>query len=299
MTAPAPAPTTAPAAGPASAPGGRPAAGAPGLERRTGPLTLWSDTMVYAARHVQHIRQIPEKLLDVTLQPLMFVLLFAYVFGGAIAIEGGTYREYIIGGILIQSLTFGMVGPATSIATDLTEGVIDRFRSLPASRTAYLLGHYVAELAGLALSIVVLLGAGLVVGWRTHTDIAHVGLAVVLLLVFASTMIWVGTGFGLMVRSADAVMGVAFTVIFPLVFLSTAFVPIGTLPEVLQWFASWNPVSVMVAAVRELFGNPNAPLTRQTWPLEHPVGAAFGLCLLVLVVTVPAVMRRYRRRTTD
>ena len=126
--------------------------------------------MVFARRNIEHIRQIPEKLLDVTMQPLMFVLLFAYVFGGAIAVQGGNYREYLIGGILIQSLAFGMIGPATSIATDLTEGVIDRFRSLPVRRTAYLLGHYLAELAGMVLSIVLLLTAGFVVGWRTHTD---------------------------------------------------------------------------------------------------------------------------------
>ena len=110
---------------------------------------LWSDTLVYAGRNIAHIRQIPEKLLDVTVQPLMFVLLFAYVFGGAISVgHGASYREYIIGGILMQSLTFGLTGPATAIATDLTEGVIDRFRSLPASRASYLLGHFLAELGG-------------------------------------------------------------------------------------------------------------------------------------------------------
>ena len=124
--------------------------------------------MVFARRHVEHIRQIPEKLLDVTLQPLMFVLLFAYVFGGAIGVEGGNYREYLIGGILIQSLAFGMVGPAMSIATDLTEGVIDRFRSLPVRRTSYLVGHWIAELSGMALATVLILTAGFVVGWRTH-----------------------------------------------------------------------------------------------------------------------------------
>ena len=103
---------------------------------------MWQDALVFARRNIEHTRQIPEKLLDVTMQPLMFVLLFAYVFGGAIAVQGGSYREYLIGGILIQSLTFAMVGPATSIATDLTEGVIDRFRSLPSSRASYLVGHY-------------------------------------------------------------------------------------------------------------------------------------------------------------
>jgi ABC-2 type transport system permease protein len=270
----------------------------PDLER-PGLVTLWNDTMVYASRNLAHIRQIPEKLLDVTLQPLMFVLLFAFVFGGAIAVKGSNYREFIIGGILMQSLAFAMTGPASAIATDLTEGVLDRFRSLPASRLAYLLGHYVAELAGMVLSIGVLLGAGLIVGWRTHTNVWHVGAALVLLLLFASAMIWVGTWIGLKVRSPDAVMGVGFVVVFPLTFLSNAFVPISTLPTALQWVASWNPISVMVAAVRVLFGNPTTPLANPAWPLKHPVPAAFVYCLVVLAITIPGTLNRYRARTSD
>jgi ABC-2 type transport system permease protein len=261
--------------------------------------TWWSDTLVYAGRNVEHIRQIPEKLLDVTIQPLMFVLLFAYVFGGAIAVKGGNYREYLIGGILIQSLAFAMTGPATAISTDLTEGVIDRFRSLPATRAAYLSGHYVAELAGMTLSVLVLLTAGFMIGWRTHTDILHVAAAAVLLVAFCSAMIWIGTWIGLIVRTPDAVMGVGFTIVFPLTFVSNAFVPINSLPTVLRVAASWNPVSIVVAAVRELFGNPGAPLTNPSWPLEHAVPAAFLACAVVLAVTVPASLRRYRARTTD
>ncbi|MBV9662741.1 MAG: ABC transporter permease [Actinobacteria bacterium] len=259
----------------------------------------WSETSVFALRNIEHIRQIPEKLLDVTMQPLMFVLLFSYVFGGAIHVAGGSYREYIIGGILVQSLGFGMVGPATTIATDLTEGVIDRFRSLPTVRSAYLSGHYLSEMAGLGLSIVILLGAGLIVGWRTHTAVTHVGAALLLLLLFASAMVWLGTWIGLMVRSPDAVMGIAFTAVFPLTFLSNAFVPIVSLPSALQWVASWNPISVVVSAIRELFGNPVTPITKHTWPLDHPVAAAYGACLLILALVVPAALRRYRARTTD
>ena len=266
---------------------------------RTRLSTFWSDTLVFAARNIEHTRQIPEKLLDVTLQPLMFVLLFAYVFGGAIAVKGGNYREFLIGGVLVQSLAFGLTGPATSIATDLTEGVIDRFRSLPATRTAYLSGHFLAELAGLGVSIVVLLGTGLIVGWGVHSDVGHAGLAVLLLLLFASAMIWIGTWIGLTVRTPDAVMGVAFTIVFPLTFLSSAFVPVNTMPTALQWVASWNPVTVIVAAVRELFGNPGSPVTRHTWPLEHPVIAAFLACILLLALAVPASLRRYRARTSD
>ncbi len=257
------------------------------------------DSLVYARRNLEHIRQIPEKLLDVTIQPLMFVLLFAYVFGGAIEVSGGGYREYLIGGILIQSLAFAAMGPATSIATDLTEGVIDRFRSLPATKLSYLVGHFLAELAGSVLSIVVLLGTGYVVGWRTHTDALQVAEALLLLVVFASAMIWFGTWLGMVVRSPDAVMGIGFTLVFPLTFLSNAFVPISTLPEPLQWIASWNPVSVLVAAVRTLFGNPLSPIAKDIWPMTHPVPAAWLYCVVLLVGSIGLSLRRFRHRTSD
>ena len=280
-TLPVPIPTADPSAGP------------------TPRSSLWSDTLVHTRRNLAHIRQIPEKLIDVTVQPLMFVLLFAYVFGGAIAVRDGNYREYLIGGILIQSLTFGLTGPATSLATDLTEGVIDRFRALPARTSAYLLGHFAAELAGLVLSIVVLLTAGLVVGWRFHGTAVEGATAAVLLLGFASAMVWLGSWLGLVVRSPDAVMGIGFTVVFPLTFLSSAFVPIESLPHPLQVVASWNPVSTVVAAVRTLFGNPVGPLTTHAWPQEHPVPAAFAACALLLTLAVPATLHRFNRRTTD
>ena len=277
-------------------------AAAPVPAGRSGTRTIamwWSDSLVFAGRNLEHIRQIPEKLLDVTIQPLMFVLLFAYVFGGAIAVTGGNYREYLIGGILIQSLTFGLTGPANAISTDLTEGVIDRFRALPTTRAAYLSGHFIAELAGLALSIVILLTAGFIVGWRAHTDVLHLATAGVLLMLFSAAMVWIGTWVGLLVRAPDAAMGVGFIVVFPLTFLSSAFVPIESLPNVLQWVASWNPVSVLVAACRELFGNPIAPITKHTWPLDHPVAAAFLYCGVLLAFAIPASLRRFKARTTD
>jgi len=261
--------------------------------------TIWSEAIVYAGRNLAHIRQIPEKLLDVTAQPLMFVLLFAYVFGGAISVPGGNYREYLIGGILVQSLSFGMMGPGVAIASDLTEGVIDRFRSLPASRVAYLLGHYLAEIAGLCVAIVVLLGAGLAVGWRAHAGVGQFAVALLLLITFATAMIWIGTFVGLSVRSPEAVQGLAFVIVFPITFLSNAFVPVNTMPSVLQTFAAWNPISVIVAATRHLFGNPVAPITTHSWPLEHPVIAGFGYCALLLSIMVPLTLRRYRIRTTD
>lgn len=258
-----------------------------------------SDSFVFARRNLEHIRQIPEKLTEVTVQPLMFTLLFAYVFGGAITVKGGGYKEYLIGGILIQSLTFAMMGPATAIATDLQEGVIDRFRVLPTKKSAYMLGHFFAELAGSILAITVLLVSGLVVGWRPHTGVLLFLEALLLLLAFASAMIWLGLWLGALVRSPDAVMGIGFVMVFPLTFLSNAFVPLNTLPSVLQWIASVNPVSVLVAGVRTLFGNPVAPVTKHSWPIDHPVAASWIYVAILLVIGYTVAQRRYAHRTND
>jgi ABC transporter DrrB family efflux protein len=274
-----------------------PATAAPRTE--TSFAQWWENTIVFAGRNVQHIRQIPEKLLDVTVQPVMFVLLFAYVFGGAINVPGSNYREFLIAGILVQSLAFAMMGPATTVATDLTEGVIDRFRSLPVRRSAYISGHFLSEFAGVSLSIVILLGSGLIVGWRTHTDLLHVAAALLLLALFAAAIVWAGTLIGLMVRSPDAVMGMGFTLVFPLVFLSNAFVPLDSLPDLLRTFAEWNPISAMVAAVRELFGNTGTQAAAGSWPLEHAVLFAFASCAAMLLLLVPLTLRRYRARTTE
>ena len=267
--------------------------------RRSAPTRLASDILVFTGRNLQHIRQVPEKLLDVTVQPLMFVLLFAYVFGGAIKVAGGSYREYLFCGILIQTLSFGMVGPATSIATDLTEGVLDRFRTLPTSRSAYLGGHFLAELAGLTLSMTIISATGLAVGWRVHSSLVHAVAGFVLLLVYTAAMIWLGTLVGITARTPDSVTGVAFIVVFPLTFASNAFVPIDSMPGWLQPVAAYNPVSIMVAASRELCGNPTAPTRRQFWTLEHPVLTGTIWSVVLLAIAVPLTIARFRQRTSD
>jgi ABC-2 type transport system permease protein len=189
----------------------------------------------------------------------MFVLLFAYVFGGAIHVAGGSYKEYLIGGILVQTIFFGMVGPATSMATDLKEGVLERFRSLPMSRSAFLFGHLTAELAAMLVALVIMTVSGLIVGWRIDAGIASAVGGYALLLLLASVALWLGTLLGVAARSPDAVMGVAFIVIFPLTFISSAFVGTGTLPDGLRQVAEYNPISAMAAGVRTLFGNPTGP----------------------------------------
>ena len=258
-----------------------------------------SDSLVLARRNLSHVRQIPEKLLDVTVQPLMFVLLFAYVFGGAIAVPGGSYHEYLMGGIFIQTLTFGVMGPAMSVATDLSEGVLDRFRSLPMARSAFLVGHVLAELAAALLGLTVMTVAGLIVGWRIHSDVPHAVAGFGLLVLVAFTMLWLGMLLGSVVRSADAAQGIVFVVIFPLTFIANAFVPAGTLPDVLKHFSDWNPVSALAAGIRTLFGNPTATPDGAAWPLQHPVISSLIWCALLLAVTVPLAIAAYRKRTED
>ncbi len=257
-----------------------------------------SDSLVVARRNLSHIRQIPEKLIDVTVQPLMFVILFAYVFGGAIAIPGGgDYHEYLMAGIFIQTLTFGVMGPATSMATDLGEGILDRFRSLPMARSAFLTGRVLAEFAAAMLGLTVMTLAGLAVGWRIHTDVFHALAGFGLLALVAFMMLWLGILLGTIARSPDAVTGIVFIVIFPLTFVANAFVPAGTLPGVLRTFANWNPISSLVAATRTLFGNPTAVPADAAWPLQHPVLSALLWCVGLLAVSVPLAIASYRRRT--
>jgi ABC-2 type transport system permease protein len=192
-----------------------------------------------------------------------------------------------------------MMGPAMSIATDLTEGIVDRFRTLPMARSAYLLGHLTAELAAASLALVVMVASGLIVGWRVHSDFVHAAGGVGILFLFAVAMMWLGTLLGVTVRSPDAVTGVAFIVVFPLTFLANSFVPAAGLPDGLQTLAEWNPLSAIIAAVRTLFGNPTATPADAAWPLQHPVIAAVGWCLVILAVAVPLTVRRFRARTTD
>jgi ABC-2 type transport system permease protein len=261
---------------------------------------LASDAWVLAKRQFAHIRQIPEKLLDVTLQPLMFVLLFAYVFGGVIHIPGGgNYHEYLIGGILVQTLAFGMMGPGVSIATDLGEGIIDRFSSLPMSRPAYLIGHLTAEFCATLLAVTIMVLTGLIVGWGISSSVLEATAGFGLLFLLAISMIWLGTLIGVLARSPDGVQGVAFVTVFPLTFIANTFVPVGGLPEGLRQVAEYNPISAWAAAVRTLFGNPTAIPDGAAWPLEHPVIASIAWCLAILAIVVPLTVRAYRKRTTN
>jgi ABC transporter DrrB family efflux protein len=259
---------------------------------------LVADSLVIAERSLAHIRQIPEKLLDVTVQPLMFVVLFSFVFGDVIAVPGGKYRSYLIGGILVQTLVFGIIGPATSLATDIREGILDRFRSLPMLRPAFLLGHLSAQLAATTLAVVVMVLSGLIVGWRIESDVLHALAGFGLILLLAVTMLWIGALIGVAARSPDVVTGIGFVVVFPLTFVATTFVPVTGLPEGVRQFAEYNPVSAWAAAVRTLFGNPTATPADAAWPLVHPVLASLLWCAVLVALVAPLTFSAYRRRTT-
>jgi len=257
-----------------------------------------ADTLVLARRNLAHVRQIPEKLIDVTLQPVMFVLLFAYVFGGVIHIPDGNYHAYMLGGVAVQTAVFGIMGPGVSIATDLREGIVDRFRSLPMARSAYLLGHILAELAAALLAIAVIACSGLIIGWRIDTGPADAISGFVILALISFTMIWIGTLLGVSARSPDAVQGVVFVLAFPLTFIASAYVPLAGLPSALRTIAEYNPVSAFAAAARTLFGNPTALPANAAWPLHHPVLMTVLWCSALLAITIPATLTAYRQRTT-
>ena len=266
----------------------------------TPPSTPWSrlrwaliDALTVARYTLAHIRYVPEKLLDVTIQPIMFVLLFAYVFGSAISIPGGgSYKEYLMAGIFAQTMVFSSGGSAVGVAESMSKGLVDRFRSLPMARSAVLTGMTFADFVTSILGLTVMSLSGLVVGWRVHEGLASTlgGFGLLLLLGFA--MSWFGTFLGLVVRTPESAQALVFIALFPVTFVANTFVPTQGMPTWLRTIADWNPISATVAGCRQLFGNPTV-IHPTAWPLQHPVVASVGWSLLILIVFVPLAVRRY------
>jgi ABC transporter DrrB family efflux protein len=245
-----------------------------------------SDTLVLAKRNFLRIARAPDLLLAFTVQPIMFVLLFAYVFGGAIATTGHSYINFLIPGILVQTMAFGGFVTAMGIAEDLRKGLVDRFRSLPMSRSAVLAGRTLSDIVTNGISITVMLVVGVIVGFGFESPFLHVVAGILLLLLFGYAFSWVFAFIGLTSSSPEAAQSLGFIVIFPLTFVSSAFVPPETMPGALQWFAEWNPFSITVNAIRALFiGDPagNTVWGAVAWSIG--IAAVFG----VLAVT------RYKR----
>jgi len=252
------------------------------------------DGLVIAWRNLKRVPRIPELAIFAVLQSIMFVLLFAYVFGGAIPLPGGgSYREYLMPGIFVQTLGFASITTAIGMADDVTKGLIDRFRSLPMARSAVLSGRTGADVIYNAGILVVLMLSGLVVGWRIRGSVADALLAVALMLAFAFAMCWLGVLLGLLVPTVEVAQQLGFLVIFPATFLSNAFVPTETLPDLLQPIAEWNPFSALTQATRELFGNPS-PFPAGSFPSEHPFLMSILWIAALLALFAPLAVQRYR-----
>jgi ABC-2 type transport system permease protein len=253
-----------------------------------------ADGMVVTKRNLIKIKRIPDLLLFTTIQPIMFVLLFAYVFGGAIDVRGGNYREFLMAGIFVQTVAFGSSLTAVGLADDLQKGIIDRFRSLPMARSAVLVGRTTSDLLNNVIVVVVMSLCGLFVGWRIRDGVLDALAAYALLLLFAYALSWVSAVIGLAVRTVEVAQSAGFIWLFPVTFASNAFVPPETMPSWLQPLAEWNPVSVTVAGCRDLFGNPSPFADATSLPARHPVALSLAFSLTVLAVFVPLAVRRYR-----
>jgi ABC-2 type transport system permease protein len=261
--------------------------------RSGGPVRFIRDTALLTGRSLRAIPRVPERLLDVTIQPIIFILLFLYVFGSAIHVTGVSYKDFLFPGILGQSLAFGVIGAGTATASDMTEGVIDRFRSLPISRLSIITGQVMGQVCEQLLGLVITVGFGLALGWSPHLTLVHgIELAALMLLgIFAFT--WCGVLIGMLVRSPDAVQGMGFIVILPLTFMAGTFVPIKGMDAVPRAIAEWDPISALVATVRDL----TTPgfTSGGSWQLDHPELAMIGWSLLLLAICVPLALRRFNR----
>jgi len=258
------------------------------------------DTLVITRRGLTHLKRQPEALSDATIQPIMFVLLFAYVFGGAIDIPGGgNYREFLMGGIFAQTIVFTAFGVALGLANDRKNQVVDRFRSLPISIGAVLGGHAITNLLKSMLPIVLMSLCGLAIGWRIRGGLVDAVLGYALLLAFAFAMIWVGVLLGSLVATPEGVQGVGFGVLFPVTFMASTFAPTATMPGLVRAVAEWNPVTSVANAVRVQFANPNTPpAPGDPWSIQHPMAYSCLWIVGIVLVCAPLSIRAYKRSIT-
>jgi ABC-2 type transport system permease protein len=255
----------------------------------------FNDGAVIAKRNLIKIKRVPEILIWTTMSPIMFVLLFAYVFGNSIEIGGGvTYQEYLIAGVFVQTVIFGSTFTGAGLAEDMTKGIIDRFRSLPISQSAVLFGRTASDIVYNSISILVMAIAGLIVGWRISTGVAPAIAGFLLLLLFAYAVSWIMALVGLK-TTLETVQNASFMFIFPMTFVANTFVQAETLPPVLQTFAEWNPVSSVAQAVREAFGNLPAGPPPDAWSLRNPWLYSLIWVGIILAIFVPLSIRAYKK----
>jgi ABC transporter DrrB family efflux protein len=260
-------------------------------------MSMIRDTAVITQRQLRLLTRVPEVLIFSTIQPVMFVLLFRYVFGGSINTgQPGGYVQLLMPGIFVQTVAFTLAGTAAGLAEDMKKGLIDRFRSLPISQSALIVGRTLGD-ALLNVVVLTVMGiTGYLVGWRPSTGLLEILLGFLFLLLFGYALSWIGALVGLSARDARTVSNVSFLVTFPLTFLSNAFAPTTGMPRALQYFAEWNPVSTMVAACRELFGLENQfGVTAGSFPSEHPLITSLFYIITIMAIFVPLALRKYRK----
>ncbi|HVM11053.1 MAG TPA: ABC transporter permease [Actinomycetota bacterium] len=257
-----------------------------------------ADGLVVAKRNLIKIRRVPELLIWTTMSPIMFVLLFAYVFGSSIEIPGTTYREFLIAGVFVQTVIFGSTYTGAGLAEDMTKGIIDRFRSLPMSDAAVLVGRTTSDILYNSISITVMSITGLIVGWRIRTAFLPALGGFLLLLLFAYAASWIMAYVGLRVASVEVVQNASFMFIFPLTFIANTFVRAELLPTPLRVFAEWNPVSAVAQAVREAFGNTPAGPPPDVWSLRNPVLYSLIWVAIILAVFIPLSVGRFKKAAT-
>lgn len=257
-----------------------------------------SGTVVW--RNLIHIKRMPEMLMDVTVQSVMFVLLFAYVFGGSINPPGDTpYKEFLLPGIMAQTMIFSSAVVAMGLTNDLQKGIVDRLKSLPISRSSVLVGRSISSLIHSSIGIAVMGVTGVLIGWRIRDGVVNGVLAFLLLLLFGFAMIWLGIWVGSLMRTVEAVQGFMFTVMFPLTFVANTFAPTEHMPSWLRFIAEWNPVSSLTQACRELWGNTTAVSSDAAWPLQHPVLASIVWSVLLTAIFAPLALRAFKARSKD
>ncbi|HEX5589637.1 MAG TPA: ABC transporter permease [Candidatus Limnocylindrales bacterium] len=262
-----------------------------GQARDGGVGQVFQDSFLTGWRNLKRIPRIPELAIFAILQSIMFVLLFAYVFGGAIPVEGG-YQTFLMPGIFAQTIVFAAGTTAIGMTDDIQKGIIDRFRSLPMASSAVLIGRTFSDVIYNAGILVVLMLSGLFIGWRVD-DLAALVAGFALLMAFAYAMTWLGVFLGMMVPTVEVANQVIFTVLFPITFLSNVFVPLNTLPSWLQPFAEWNPTSTLTAALRELWGQAN-PVASDSFAAREPVLVTLVWVVLFVGIFGPLALRRYR-----
>ncbi len=275
---------------------------APRAASLASPLGEWfRDAVVLTRRNLVHVRREPAQLSDVTVQPILFTLLFTQLFGASVVLPGGgSYIDFAVGGLLIMNLvTSAPMGTAVGLGTDLSTGIIDRFRTLAMRRSTIVAGRTFSDLLASTMCATFVALAGLVVGWRPENGVTGFIAGVLVALLFGYALSWFGACIGLAVRGPESAQSIGLIILFPLAFVSNAFVPTNNLPSWLATLAAWNPVSAAGAAVRELWGNPNPSSTIAAWPMQHPVAASLLWSVVILATCVVTATWLFKRRTTE